>query len=113
VLTGKDARRDEAAREKLGEAALASSIAERRAMEVERAIVDLYRTFMMKDHVGERYEGTVTAIVGSGMFVQLEPGLTGLVPNSEITVPPGADPSKAFEPGTRPRKGCHDCCRRR
>ncbi len=59
-------------REKLAEAAFASSIAERRAMEVERAVVDLYRTFMMKDRVGERFEGTATAVVGSGVFVQLD-----------------------------------------
>ncbi|HEX8794581.1 MAG TPA: ribonuclease R [Polyangiaceae bacterium] len=72
VLLNHDPRRDPAAREKLADAALASSIAERRAMEVERAIVDLYRTFMMKDRVGERFEGTVTAVVGSGMFVQLD-----------------------------------------
>ena len=45
------------AREKLAEAALASSIAERRAMEVERAIVDLYRTFMMKDRRGRALRG--------------------------------------------------------
>jgi ribonuclease R len=64
--------RHDAQREKLAEAALASSIAERRAMEVERAIVDLYRTFMMKEHIGERFEGTVTAVVGSGVFVQLD-----------------------------------------
>jgi ribonuclease R len=72
VLSGKQPRRDGEAREKLADAALASSIAERRAMEVERAVVDLYRTFMMKDHVGERFEGTVTAVVGSGVFVQLD-----------------------------------------
>jgi ribonuclease R len=72
VLTARQPRRDPEAREKLAEAALASSIAERRAMEVERAIVDLYRTFMMKDHVGERFEGVVTAVVGSGLFVQLD-----------------------------------------
>jgi ribonuclease R len=72
VLSGKQPRRDPPAREKLAEAALASSIAERRAMEVERAVVDLYRTFMMKDHVGERFEGVVTAVVGSGLFVQLD-----------------------------------------
>jgi len=72
VLAGKQPRRDGEAREKLGEAALASSIAERRAMEVERAIVDLYRVFLMKDRLGERYEGTVTAVVGSGVFVQLD-----------------------------------------
>jgi ribonuclease R len=72
ILGGKQPRRDGEAREKLAEAALASSIAERRSMEVERAIVDLYRTFLMKDHVGERFEGTVTAVVGSGIFVQLD-----------------------------------------
>jgi len=72
VLEGRAVRRDGEAKEKLAEAALASSIAERRSMEVERAIVDLYCTFMMKDHIGERFEGTVTAVVGSGLFVQLD-----------------------------------------
>jgi ribonuclease R len=72
VLLGRDVRRDAESKEKLAEAALASSIAERRAMEVERAIVDLYRTFLMKNHIGERFEGTVTAVVGSGVFVQLD-----------------------------------------
>jgi ribonuclease R len=72
VLQGHTVRRDGEAREKLAEAALASSIAERKAMEIERAIVDLYRTFLMKKHIGERFEGTVTAVVGSGVFVQLD-----------------------------------------
>src|SRR5213075_4121 len=36
-----------------------------------------------------------------GIFVQLEPGLTGLIPNSEIVVPPGSDPSRAHEPGEK------------
>ncbi len=72
ALGPRGARRDDVAREKLREAALASSMAERRAMEVERAIVDLYRTFMMKDRIGERFEGTVTAVVGAGLFVQLD-----------------------------------------
>jgi ribonuclease R len=75
VLSGREPQRGPVAaggRDKLAEAALASSIAERRAMEVERAIVDLYRAFMMKDRVGARFEGTVTAVVGSGLFVQLD-----------------------------------------
>jgi ribonuclease R len=72
VLLGRTVRRDGEAREKLAEAALASSLAERRAMEVERSIVDLYRVFLMKNHLGERFEGTVTAVVGSGVFVQLD-----------------------------------------
>jgi ribonuclease R len=72
ALSGHQPQRNAESRERLAEAALASSIAERRAMEVERAIVDLYRVFLMKNHLGERYEGTVTAVVGSGIFVQLD-----------------------------------------
>jgi ribonuclease R len=65
-------RHDDGAREQLAETALTSSIAERRVMEVERAVVDLYRTFLMKDRIGQSFEGTVTAVVGSGVFVQLD-----------------------------------------
>ncbi|MDP9033848.1 MAG: ribonuclease R [Myxococcota bacterium] len=72
ALSGQGPHRDAAHRDELADSALASSIAERRAMEVERAIVDLYRTLLMKEHIGERFEGTVTAVVGSGLFVQLD-----------------------------------------
>jgi|SRR5579872_2031880 len=72
ILGGGGGAHDAKERERLSEAALASSIAERRAMEVERAIVDLYRTFLMKDRIGEHFEGTVTAVVGAGVFVQLD-----------------------------------------
>ncbi len=58
--------------DKLTEAATQSSLAERRAMEVEREIVDIYRCFYMMDHVGERFEGTVSAFVGTGAFVTLD-----------------------------------------
>ncbi len=59
-------------RAEMADSALQASMAERRAMEVERAVVDLYRAFLMKDRIGERYEGTVSAVVGSGMFVALD-----------------------------------------
>jgi ribonuclease R len=78
VLAGRDPRRKLSERTTpdgstvLADAALASSITERRAMEVERAIVDLYRAYMMKSRIGARFEGTVTAVVGSGLFVQLD-----------------------------------------
>ena len=58
--------------EALQEAALHSSTAERRAMEVEREILDIYRCFYMLDRIGERFEGTVSAFVGSGAFVTLD-----------------------------------------
>lgn len=58
--------------EQLQEAALHSSAAERRAMEVEREILDIYRCFYMIDRIGERFEGTVSAFVGSGAFITLD-----------------------------------------
>ncbi|MFO0667177.1 MAG: VacB/RNase II family 3'-5' exoribonuclease [Polyangiaceae bacterium] len=56
----------------LGEAARQSSFAERRAMEVEREVLDLHRCHIMKDHIGERFMGRVSAIVGGGMYVTLD-----------------------------------------
>ncbi|MEO7113190.1 MAG: VacB/RNase II family 3'-5' exoribonuclease, partial [Polyangiaceae bacterium] len=58
--------------EKLAEAALMSSQNERKSMEIEREVADLYRTIFMKDKIGNKYEGTVTALVGSGAFVALD-----------------------------------------
>jgi ribonuclease R len=57
---------------KLAEAALAASVAERKAMEVEREVVDLYRAVLMQNRIGQRFEGTVTALVGTGAFVALD-----------------------------------------
>jgi ribonuclease R len=57
---------------KLADAALAASVAERKAMEVEREVVDLYRAVLMQSRLGQRFEGTVTAMVGSGIFVALD-----------------------------------------
>ena len=67
----------------------------------EVATTDPWENVTEKYPIGKVVEGTVDHGGAPGVFVQLEPGLTGLIPNSEITVPPGADPSKAFEAGTR------------
>jgi small subunit ribosomal protein S1 len=59
------------------------------------------------DEAAQRYpagkvvEGTVDHGGAPGIFVQIEPGLTGLIPNSEISVAPGADPSRAHEAGEK------------
>jgi small subunit ribosomal protein S1 len=50
---------------------------------------------------GKVVEGTVDHGGAPGIFVQIEPGLTGLIPNSEIQVAPGADPSRAHEAGEK------------
>jgi ribonuclease R len=41
-------------------------------MDVEREVADVYRAIVMRAHVGEVFEGTVTAFVASGVFVTLE-----------------------------------------
>jgi ribonuclease R len=56
----------------LPEAALESSKNERKSMEIEREIADLYRAFVMKDRIGEKFSGTITAFVGSGAYVALD-----------------------------------------
>jgi ribonuclease R len=52
--------------------ATTSSTRERAAADVEREVVDLYRALLMRDHVGEVFEGTVTAAVGSGLYASLD-----------------------------------------
>jgi ribonuclease R len=77
-----------AAKGQLEEAAQTASIAERRAMEVEREILDIYRCFYMIDRIGETFEGTVSAFVGSGAFVTLdEPFVDVLIRTEDL----GAD----------------------
>jgi small subunit ribosomal protein S1 len=67
----------------------------------EVATTDPWENVSQRYSIGKVVEGTVDHGGAPGIFIQLEPGLTGLVPNSEITVAPGADPSKAFEPGSK------------
>jgi ribonuclease R len=45
---------------------------ERRAMGVEREVIELYRALYMRGHIGETHEGTVTSLVGTGAFVTLD-----------------------------------------
>ncbi|MFO0568180.1 MAG: ribonuclease R [Polyangiaceae bacterium] len=72
VLRGGKVDTSPAAIEDLRAAATLASTRERAAMEVEREVVDLYRALHMRTHIGEVLEGTVTAIVGSGLFVALD-----------------------------------------
>ena len=62
----------EAALEQLAQSATAASTRERAAMDVEREVVDLYRALLMRDHIGDTCEGTITALVGIGAYVTLD-----------------------------------------
>jgi small subunit ribosomal protein S1 len=53
--------------------------------------------------IGRILEGTIERVSPPGLFVQLEPGLTGLVPTSELEIPRGSDAARTFHPGDKIR----------
>jgi len=66
--------------ERLAELARDASTHERRAMEAEREAVAMYRAYLMRDQVGQRFEGTISAVTSFGAFVELdEPYVEGLI----------------------------------
>lgn len=48
---------------------------------------------------GTSVKGQVEDVAPFGVFIQIEPGLTGLLPNSEMNLPRGQDRGKHFPPG--------------
>lgn len=67
----------------------------------EVAVGDPWENIQSKYPVGKVVEGLVERGGAPGIFVALEPGLTGLIPISEISAAPGADPAKAHAPGQK------------
>ena len=66
--------------ENLQQLARDSSTHERRAMEAEREAVSMYRAYIMRDQVGTRHPGIVTAVTSFGAFVEIEnPYVEGLI----------------------------------
>jgi ribonuclease R len=57
----------------LQEISALASERERAAMEAEREIAGYYAALLMKDHVGEAYDGVVSAVTEFGFFVELQP----------------------------------------
>jgi ribonuclease R len=72
ILRGTKLDKSPAAVERVRSIATHSSMRERASMEVEREVVDLYRAVLMRDHLGEEFEGTVTGVIGTGVFVALD-----------------------------------------
>ena len=50
---------------------------------------------------GQRRDGRVTRVASFGVFVELEPGIEGLVPASETGVPREGDIARTLPPGTQ------------
>jgi ribonuclease R len=70
----------------LQQASTSASFFERKAMEVEREVLDLYRAFFMRDRVGDVVEGAISGITSFGIFVVIdEPFVEGLVRTDYLT----------------------------
>ena len=84
--------------EVLRASATTASERERHAMDVERETVDLYRALYMRAYVGATFTGKVTALVGSGVFVQLDSPFVDVLVKSEAL---GADRFELDDDGMR------------
>lgn len=56
-----------------------SSIKERRALEIEREVVDLESAKFMKDKIGNIFQGMINGMNANGMFIELENGINGYI----------------------------------
>ena len=63
----------------VGTASEQSSLTEKRADEVERAVDDYKKALYMKNHLGEKYMGTISGVHEFGIFVELENTIEGLI----------------------------------
>jgi small subunit ribosomal protein S1 len=62
---------------------------------------DPWERIGMRYQEGQTVEGTVENGADFGVFVELEPGLSGLIPISELGIAKDTDPRSAFKPGEK------------
>jgi ribosomal protein S1 len=60
---------------------------------------DPWRDVAKKYPVGSTQQGRVEKVERFGAFVQLEPGLSGLLPASKMSIPAGTTAARVFRPG--------------
>ena len=65
--------------EKVKTASEQASLTEKRADEAERAVDDYKKALYMKEHLGEKYLGTISGVHEFGIFVELENTIEGLI----------------------------------
>lgn len=61
------------------EAGEQSSLTERNADKTEREVDDLWKAYLMRDKLGEEFEGVVSSVTNFGIFVELENTVEGLI----------------------------------
>jgi ribonuclease R len=86
---------------KLGTWASDSSRLERRAMEAEREAVNVYRAILVRERIGEVFDGTITSVANWGFYVAFDtPFVESLVPLESLSPTDGSGPrgrGDAFE----------------
>jgi ribonuclease R len=92
LLRGQAPDRGEEALERLRASATLASARERATAEVEREVVDLYRALLMRERIGECFDGVVAGVGSSGLYVTLER------PFVDVMVPFDALGPDHFEP---------------
>ena len=61
------------------EASEQSSLTEKNADKTEREVDDLWKAYLMKDRVGEEFEGVISSVTNFGVFVELPNTVEGLI----------------------------------
>lgn len=61
------------------DASLQSSLTEKNADKAERDVDDLWKAYLMKDRIGENFEGIISSVTNFGFFVELDNTVEGLV----------------------------------
>lgn len=71
--------RIEELRDFVADASFRSSEREKNAVEAERDVDDLYKTYYMKDHLMEEFDGIISGVQSYGFYVELDNTVEGLV----------------------------------
>ena len=71
-------------REKLPGVAEQSSAAERRAQNAERTVEKMKKAQYMRQRIGKEYDGIISGVTGSGIYVALSNTVEGMIPVSYL-----------------------------
>ena len=79
ILDGQAGEAEQGFKNFVNVASNSCSASERRADDAERAVDELYKTWYMRSHMGEEFEGVISGVTAFGIFVELPNTVEGLV----------------------------------
>lgn len=80
ILDGNYEKACEKYKDFVNEASVQSSNTERRAMEAERDVDDLYAVAYMHERIGEEYDAVLSGVTSFGLFAELPNAIEGFIP---------------------------------